>query len=77
MLTYDQFHPIATRRLPPIRSIVYTGALWGGVQITGFFGAQDNTSSYRLLKSQEYDGIYRDVVNITMQEQMVLFGDTE
>ena len=31
----------------------------------------------RTLKNNEYDGIYRDAVNISMADAQALFGDTE
>lgn len=36
-----------------------------------------NNILHRVIKNSEYDGIYKDAVNISMADAMALFGDTE
>jgi hypothetical protein len=59
----------------PIRTLP-SDYRWGGVQIgNSFNGMDENVPGYRLTKNREYDGIYRDAVNITAADAVALFSD--
>jgi hypothetical protein len=46
------------------------------VQIgNSFNGMDENVPGYRLTKNREYDGIYKDAVNITAADAVALFSD--
>ena len=74
---HDVRQRLIDRPFPPLRSIVYGGAPWAGTIVTEFFSQLDTLPLSRILKSHEYDGVYRDGVNLTPRENMVLFGDKE
>lgn len=57
-LTPDQRHAIATQPLPHLPSVVYTGKIWGGVQITDTV-LQEQAENILL---EGYDGLYGDLL---------------
>lgn len=95
-MTAEEREQLLWQPLPPMRNVVYTGALWAGTivndnffaDISGEHNANSGVSRYllndaalngriagRITKSQEYDGIYRDAVNITQADAVALFSE--
>lgn len=87
MLTYEESHAIAIAPLPRVHgegrfrgTVTYTGKIWGGVQVADTFYNNFNSEglwSAKLVKNVEYDGIYKDSVNITAKDAVDLFADLE
>jgi hypothetical protein len=76
-LTYEQAHALAIAPLPPVRSVTVFGMPWAGVQVTDNFYGNDSVPLQRLMKNNEYDGIYRDSVNVSLADAVALFGDVD
>jgi hypothetical protein len=76
MMTADERTQLLAQPIPFLHHRTYGGAIWAGVRVTdNFYGTEENVPSYRLLKNLEYDGIYKDAVNITIADQIALFSE--
>lgn len=75
-LTHQERQRLVHKPFPSLPHVVSTGAIWAGVQVTDtFFGEAAGPPMQRLQKNVEYDGIYRDAVNITAADAVALFAD--
>ena len=75
-MTHAARQALINKPFPAIRRVVSTGAIWAGVQVTDtFFGEAAGPPMQRLQKNTEYDGIYKDAVNITAADAVALFAD--
>ena len=81
-LDYAHAHTVRqaliNRPFPPLRTIVYCGAPWAGTLVTEMILTHPHAvPMLRILKNQEYDGVYRDGVNLSPQDNINLFGEQE
>lgn len=75
-MTHEERQELIRKPFRPIPRVVSTGAIWAGVQVTDtFFGEAAGPPMQRMQKNVEYDGIYKDAVNITAADAVALFAD--
>ena len=76
-LTYEPAHASAIKPLPPIRSVIYTGAIWGGVQVIDKFMRPNEEDIVLSFPEFGYDGLYADAGELAELEFAEMLGELE
>jgi hypothetical protein len=76
-LSYEQAHRIATQSLPRLASTIYTGKIWGGVQIVDTFMRKSDEELLEMAVAGIYDGGYANSVDEAMDDLETLLTSSE
>jgi hypothetical protein len=76
-LSYEEAHRIATQPLPRLASTIYTGKIWGGVQIVDTFMRKSEEELLEMAVAGIYDGGYANSVDDAMDDIEALLTPSE